>query len=310
MSYPHDADVLPPPDTYVRSSFNRFREEIQERDSARASASAIPSRSSGSPLSVPARTPSPKAFEEPVSNQKERNGGGSNQRERKAATRALKGFEAEDRYSDTFEEETSRRDPATGRESGSAPGPAARLRSLSDIELAAKERATAARQANFAKAQRRKQATANLNSDGLSSAPPNVRASLKEAEDAWRSEFSRRYPKLTNPAWTAAERGQVRELLTKYDGKTVVTAVRYVIREWDRISTRYLKGQGGFPGLGILVKLHRTLFAEAETWAEHANTLDEWRIWFEKNPDNPYPPAELEERYTLAKKELAAIGLK
>lgn len=166
----------------------------------------------------------------------------------------------------------------------------------------------AQREQNLQRLRVREQREQNLKSDGPKSL--SRRRLLKRFEEIWLTEMRDRFPGIQFAGWEAKERGQMDQLTEKYSGEVVEHALRYVVRRWDKIQARFLRGKGGMPSLGFLVKLHDVLVPESQRWAELSVVEKEWEDWSKANPNDLYPPDDLKERFTKAQKELEALGMR
>lgn len=153
------------------------------------------------------------------------------------------------------------------------------------------------------------QSRRNLQGDGTGRMAPDERRAVKQIERLWQAEMRSVYPDVTTVKWSGKERGQVQVLLRDSGSSLLVeNGVRYVVRNWQTLKDRYLKGKGGYPGLGFLVKFRTSLLPEAELWAKHAEVLDEYEA-AKRKAKNPYSiPSELRARYQEAKRALEQIS--
>lgn len=179
---------------------------------------------------------------------------------------------------------------------------------LLKAEAEAKAKARACRAAKEKREAAKARWRENLEGDGGGSSV-STRKQLKKLEAMWTEGIREMLPDVTVAAWGGKERGQARQLLEKYDGNIVETGVDYVLREWDSIRDRFLRGRGVVPTLGFLLKFHDSLIIEAQLWNEFRKAELEWKEFFRKNPGSLYPPADLEKKYKAAKKKFEALGL-
>ena len=138
----------------------------------------------------------------------------------------------------------------------------------------------------------------------------------------WAEEMAKHYPQAIVTMWTGSTgdhkaAGQIAKLIGIYGQgdkdlgiARVGTAVRYLIAHWDVLSKRIFKKAAGLPTVGCLFGCHETLVKEADLWAKHRRTLEEWEVWLAAN-DSLYatPSAELMARYQQAQQELTQLGL-
>jgi hypothetical protein len=134
-------------------------------------------------------------------------------------------------------------------------------------------------------------------------------AQLDALEPVWVGGLRAGWPDVDFAAWGPAERGQIDWLLERYSGEVVEQALRYVVGQWTAIKTRMFKGQGTFPSLRVLVKLHDVLVPEAQRWNEISSVKHEYDAWFAANPNAMVPPQDLGGRYDAVKNEMKALGL-
>jgi hypothetical protein len=177
-------------------------------------------------------------------------------------------------------------------------------------ELKARVGRDAAKRAEtqLAKEKKRAQAAENLNGNGKSGLTPTQKQALKQVESVWSAEMGKRFPDLAIAAWDAKNRGQARNLVTKYDGRSAIAAVKYVVRGWEEFNEKYFKGTGTLPTIGMILKLHETIVPVAVQWEKHADTMEEWEKFYAEHPYDD-PPADLEKKYRAAKASLNALGL-
>ena len=170
-----------------------------------------------------------------------------------------------------------------------------------------KVEAEARKAAQMKQADAKRQRIDNLNSDGHGGTTKE-RSALPGVERLWKSEMEKAFPELAIAQWAAKERGQAKNLITKYDGRSVEAAVKYVVREWKTFNDRVFKGQGRIPTVGIILKLHESVVPVAVQWEKHAEVLEEWEKFYAEHPYDD-PPDELERKYRAAKSDLTRMGL-
>ena len=145
--------------------------------------------------------------------------------------------------------------------------------------------------------------------------PRGISLAIRELEKTWMEELENSgfgfdfTGKFIVPNWSGKEIGQVIYLLDRYCGRNLQIMMRYVIRQWNRISARYLKGRGVEPTLSFLLRFDVSLMPEAQHWVKSIDVVYEYKAWKKENPTVIRPPGDLLDRYTKARRKLAAIGL-
>jgi len=184
-----------------------------------------------------------------------------------------------------------------------------RIVDLEKIEEAAKAKSRRSHEKQLQKARVREEKRKNLG--GTRS------GDVARLEKVWRQEMLERSPDIVVARWftgkaskrrAGKEAGQAQQLLDKYGYGIVEDAFRYLVRRWDEIRSRFFKGKGVAPAVGVLLKFHDSLVLESQKWSELSGVESEWKAWLKANPDNPYPPKELDSRYKKAKRELEALS--
>lgn len=127
-------------------------------------------------------------------------------------------------------------------------------------------------------------------------------ALLGKLEGAWLGGLRTANPGLSFASWGPTERGQVDHLVKQYGPEVTELLLRYVIAEWADLNKRMLKGSGGVPTLGFVVKLHASLSFEAQKWSAIGAIKAEVDAWYDAHPGEMMPTAnpELYGRYTAA----------
>jgi DNA-binding Lrp family transcriptional regulator len=169
---------------------------------------------------------------------------------------------------------------------------------------AARDAKKARREKRMREARTQESRSENLKGKGAARTP-----GIKAMEKAWHSEWVEAFPSLAVAKWKGKEFGQCKQLMEKYDAFLVRTAIQYIVSCWSNIRTRVFKGRGTAPTMGTLLRMHDTFFPEAQKWVELRDAKSNYDAWFAKNPNNPYPPEELEKRYQAAQEGLKALGL-
>ena len=185
-------------------------------------------------------------------------------------------------------------------------------RSPRDIEelKAITQRATEkSRKSAEAQVQRQKARDTKLASLGGKPIPVTRKRTLQTLETKWRGLLSEKLANVTIAAWEAKERGQVWNLVEKYTGEIVLDALCYLVEQWDEIRTRMLKGRGGVPSVGFLLRFHEVLVVESQMWTEYRRVKKQVDDWYGGDPYKPDPPAELYDRYLKLRKDMADLGL-
>lgn len=180
--------------------------------------------------------------------------------------------------------------------------------SLEDLKARVGREAAKRAEVQLAKEKKRAQAKENLASDGKNGSSPTQKQALKQLESTWAAEMGKRFPDLAIASWDAKNRGQARNLITKYDGGSADAAVKYVVRRWEEFNKSYFKGTGTIPTIGMILKLHETIVPVAVQWEKHADTMEKWEKFYAEHPYDD-PPADLEKKYRAAKASLNALGL-
>lgn len=140
------------------------------------------------------------------------------------------------------------------------------------------------------------------------SKPHEVRQVLKRLESIWSSESKQKFGAAAG-AWQIPDRKMAESLLKSYTFDLMEKSMKYLIGNWDGLSKRMFKGNGGpVPTIGVLSRCHATIFPEAADYAELAMVLNEWNAWFSAHPDDD-PPADLSRRFEEARPKLKTMGL-
>jgi len=137
------------------------------------------------------------------------------------------------------------------------------------------------------------------------------RDEVEGIEDVWREEMHVRHPDLQIPRWTEKEYGQAGLLLVRANKVLVADSVRFVLRYWSRLVSRYFKKSTPRPNIGILLKYSDELLIDAQEWAKHRRTLEEYAIWEKDHPGYcDEPDKDLSDRYQLALDTLNQMGIR
>jgi hypothetical protein len=170
----------------------------------------------------------------------------------------------------------------------------------------AKAKARSQKEANLRKEAEKERRRQNLLSKG---APEGSELSvvLKEVERTWRSAYTEAFPDTTLAEWGGKERGQVKQLIEKYNGLQVRQGLRYLALNWNKIKERF-KRVRGFPTVGFMLKFHDALMPEAVKFAAVFEVKEEWDSWWREHPDED-PPEDLERRFEENSKDMESLGL-
>lgn len=193
-----------------------------------------------------------------------------------------------------------------GEGEGPVPEVEERVSLLERIAQEAKRRGIEARTQAQGRERRLAQKKANLAGAPV---PLTQKGLFAELEKMWLGRMRERFPGVTIAAWAGKERGQVKQLIEKYGGAVAKQALDYVVSRWDDIRARFLKGKGGVPSIGFLLRFHDTLVVEAQRRGEWLQVKEEWERWQVQHPSDPYPPVDLETRYQRCKKDVDGLGL-
>jgi len=165
------------------------------------------------------------------------------------------------------------------------------------------------RKAAEAQLQKAKAHEAKVASLGGKPIPVTRKRQLTSLENQWKELMEARFSGTQIAAWEGKERGQVWNLVEKYTGEIVGEALHYLVERWDEIRTRMLKGRGGVPSVGFLLRFHDVLVVESQRWTEYRHVKKQVDEWYGGDPYKPNPPQELHQRYLALRKEMADLGL-
>ena len=112
----------------------------------------------------------------------------------------------------------------------------------------------------------------------------------------WNVGFAEHLPGVFVAKWGPMERGQLDGLLRNYNEDLVALGLRYLCANWVGIRSRFFKGRGGVPSLGLLVRCHTTLMPEAQLWEKADRAREDLRAWMRDHPDSLTTPSELQKR--------------
>lgn len=177
---------------------------------------------------------------------------------------------------------------------------------LAEIVSQASERGRKVAEAQLQKAKARETKLASLGGKPI---PVTRKKQLTTLENSWKELMEARFPGTQIAAWEGKERGQVWNLVEKYTGEIVGEALHYLVEQWDEIRTRMLKGRGGVPSVGFLLRFHDVLVIESQRWTEYRHVKKQVDDWYGGDPYKPNPPQELHLRYLALRKEMADLGL-
>jgi hypothetical protein len=128
-------------------------------------------------------------------------------------------------------------------------------------------------------------------------------------EKKWILETNKYFPEFATKKLVPREWGQIKHLLESYDIDQVEIAIEFLCMHWETVGKSILKGQSvnPMPSLGFLLSFRERVVPMALIWAKHRDTLLEFNAY--SIDENEMRPAELEQRYAEARKELRALGL-
>lgn len=183
---------------------------------------------------------------------------------------------------------------------------ASRLAGLQQTVDAAKARARSVAQASSDKNRKREKNLANLQGKVQ---PVGKRKQMEQIEAQWRSALHDKFPELALAQWAGRERGQVQMLIEKYGGPLAGLSLDYVVKNWEIIRGRFLKGTGGVPSVGFVLRFHEVLVAEAQQWTAVKIVQAEIEQWQRENPSIPVLPHELSSKARSLAPTAKALGI-
>jgi hypothetical protein len=127
-------------------------------------------------------------------------------------------------------------------------------------------------------------------------------------ERFWKKHYKINFPGAPLAKWGGKERGQVMNLIEKYDGRTIQNLFDYALNEWDRVVSKFRDGPD-VPSVGWLLSMHATVVPAADKYSKVAVVWRKWQSWRDANPDSSEPPEELEAEYDKHQKEIERLGL-
>ena len=143
--------------------------------------------------------------------------------------------------------------------------------------------------------------------------PIKLKQEMNKLGAVWNEEFKKSWPTLPLPLEVDGKtRGLYKHLLKTWGPALAQDGVRYLIRNWSKLSLRFFKkAAGGPPSIGILSSLGSTLIPESQIWKGVASVVEEWQSWEASAKDDFYAdaPGDLDKRYQAAKKTLEGLGL-
>ena len=170
---------------------------------------------------------------------------------------------------------------------------------------AAKARQRRAAESKMKKVREREAREAAL---GGNPVPLSRKKQLQEWEILWKDLMASRFPDIQLAPWGAKERGQVWQVAEKYETKIVTAAITYLVEQWDSIKARMFKNRGGVPSVGFLLRFHDVVAVESQLWSDFKIVKSQYDQWFNENPNEPYPPQELEERFRKIREQVKDLG--
>jgi hypothetical protein len=177
---------------------------------------------------------------------------------------------------------------------------------LAGIVAEASARGRKIAEAQLQKAKARESKLASLGGKPI---PVTRKRQLEALENKWKELMEARFDGTQIASWEGKERGQVWNLVEKYTGEIVEDALQYLVERWDEIRTRMLKGRGGVPSVGFLLRFHDVLVVESQRWTVYRDVKKQVDDWYGDDPYKPDPPQELYQRYLALRKEMADLGL-
>lgn len=160
-----------------------------------------------------------------------------------------------------------------------------------------------------AQLQKAKAKEAKLAALGGKPVPVTRKRQLQTLEDHWRTLMKDKFSGVHIAPWEGRERGQVWNLVEKYTGEIVQEALSYLVEQWDEIRTRMLKGRGGVPSVGFLLRFHDVLVVESQLWTEYRRVKKQVDDYYGGDVFKPDPPEPLNSQYKKLRKEMADLGL-
>jgi biotin operon repressor len=160
-----------------------------------------------------------------------------------------------------------------------------------------------------AQMQKAKAKEAKMEALGGKPVPVTRRKQLQTLEKTWCSLMEDKFQGVRIAPWEGRERGQVWNLVEKYSGEIVQEALSYLVERWDEIRTRMLKGRGGVPSVGFLLRFHDVLVVESQLWTEYRRVKKQVDDYYGGDVFKPDPPEPLNSQYKKLRKEMADLGL-
>ena len=188
----------------------------------------------------------------------------------------------------------------------SSPEASTRLVELNSLIAQTKERTRKASQDRFDSDAAKAKKLANL---GGKTKPASQRKQLQNLERIWRGCLSALVPGIKIAAWEGRESGQVLSLVKKYGEDLTGLSIDYVVRNWETIRSRFLKGTGGIPSIGFVLRFHEVLVPEAQQWTEVKLLKEAIDRWTQENPHVPTLPQELSAKVRELGPQAKALGL-
>jgi len=170
----------------------------------------------------------------------------------------------------------------------------------------AKAKGRAAREEKDARRRVKDGKLTNLGGAGTK-ASPLLNKLLRRLERSWRTAYKASFPDTPLAAWEGRERGQVTQLVEKYNGEIAEQGLQYVAKNWEALSERFSKAPQ-VPTPGWLLACHDSLIPEASQFGKVQSVYDEWKRWWKDHPDDD-PPEDLESRFEAHRKLMEQLGL-
>ena len=134
---------------------------------------------------------------------------------------------------------------------------------------------------------------------------------LLAMQDLWVSEFLRKFPKEKIAThWGPKQGGQIRAILARYNGnqETVEQGIKYFIRYWEQIQSRFPKMKDVLPTLGLFCAYEETIIPEAHKMFNVMKAKQAYDAWCAANPSATRVPEELQEAYDAVRSDLKTLG--
>ena len=131
---------------------------------------------------------------------------------------------------------------------------------------------------------------------------------VRDLQRSWIRDYKERFPDMPLAEWAGKEKGQITQLVAKYNGEQVGQGLTYIVTNWEKIAARFNR-KAGVPTPGFLLTFHGDLIPEAVRWSRVADVQREYDAWIADNPGVWEIPEDLERRYQTVRSELEALKL-